>query len=68
MKKTSELPEFVRNIKQPDGLVLASDYKYQVVPELEGNIEALKLINLEKEGLTEYKYLNRTFYSFQIQF
>lgn len=52
----------VTDIKCPDGIALAADHKYKQVHELEGDIEALKLVDLEKEGLSEYKdYLKRIF-------
>ena len=34
---------------------LAADYKYNSVHELEGQLEGLKYIDLEKEGLGEYR-------------
>ena len=52
----------VTEIKCPEGISLAANHKYKAVHELEGDIEALKLIDLEKEGLSEYKdYLKRIF-------
>jgi hypothetical protein len=36
------LPEFVLDIKTPDGLVLAADYKPPALHELEGDVDALK--------------------------
>lgn len=60
LKTASELPQFVLDIKSPDGIVLAADYRYRTVHELEGDVDALKLIDLEVEGLSEYKdYLER---------
>ena len=61
MKKSNELPNFVLNIKTPDGLVLAADHKPKHVHELEGDVDALNLVDLEKEGLTQYKNYVRTF-------
>jgi len=55
LRQSNNLPEFVIDIKTPDGLVLAADYKY-VSNVLEGDLHALKLINLEREGLGEYKH------------
>ena len=55
LKNSRELPKFVLEINQPNDLVLAADYKYNEVHELEGDISALNFINLEKEGLSEYK-------------
>jgi hypothetical protein len=51
----NQLPQFVRDIKPPEGMVLAADQQSTVVPELYGDVEALKLINLDAEGLGEYK-------------
>ena len=55
LKTSHDLPSFVLEIKPPSGVVLASDYKYDSKFELEGDIEALKLIDLEREGLSEYR-------------
>ena len=49
------MPKFVLDIKTPNGLVLAADYIYNPIYELEGQVDALKLIDLELEGLSEYK-------------
>lgn len=55
LKTPEELPQFVKEIKAPDGVVLAADYKYKGTHELEGDVEALKLVDLDQEGLAEYK-------------
>jgi hypothetical protein len=55
LKNSRDLPQFVHDIKTPDGVVLASDYHYNPVHELEGDVEALKLVDLEREGLSEYR-------------
>jgi hypothetical protein len=61
--RASDLPAFVRNIKTPDGLVLAADYQLnsKLSPhELVGDVEALRLVDLDREGLSEYRpYLER---------
>lgn len=60
LKTSRELPEFVLDIKTPEGIVLAADYKYNTVHELEGEVAALKLVDLDREGLSEYRsYLQR---------
>jgi hypothetical protein len=41
----TELPDYVRNIKPPNGIKLAADYHKQFY-ELEGDVEALNLIDL----------------------
>lgn len=55
LKEARDLPDFVLNIKQPQGVVLAAEYQFNQVFELEGEVEALKLVDLDKEGLSEYK-------------
>jgi hypothetical protein len=55
LKSPDELPYFIKEMKTPDGIVLASDYTRRQVPELEGDLEALKYIDLDEEGLSEYK-------------
>ncbi len=52
---SSELPDFVTQIKPPTGIVLAADQHRRLFHELEGEIDALKLVDLDKEGLGEYK-------------
>ncbi|CAF0867990.1 unnamed protein product [Brachionus calyciflorus] len=54
LKSSKDLPEFVLELKSPNGIILAADCKEET-PQLEGDVEALKLIDLEKEGLSEYK-------------
>lgn len=55
LKTSQDLPRFVLDIKPPNGVVLASEYTYNQVHELEGDLEALKLVDLEREGLGEYR-------------
>lgn len=42
------------DIETPEGLVLAANQEHKEYYDLEGDIEALKLIDLNKEGLAEY--------------
>jgi hypothetical protein len=50
------------DIKHPEGLELAANHRYSQMHELEGDIEALRLIDLDREGLGEYKpYLEQYF-------
>jgi hypothetical protein len=64
LKSFEELPEIVKDIKNPEGIVLAADYKYNALHELEGDVDALKLIDLDRQGLSEYKsYLESIFVS-----
>ncbi len=60
--KSNDLPDFVKKIVAPKGITLASDLKSSdIVYELDGDIEALKFIDLEKEDLIEYKkYIEET--------
>ena len=55
LKKPSDLPNFILQIKHPEGLSLAADCPGERPYELEGDVHALKLIDLDKEGLSEYK-------------
>ena len=62
LKLAADLPQFVLDIKTPEGLVLAANHKYSSFYELEGDVQALKLVDLDKEGLSEYKeYLAKLF-------
>ncbi len=49
------MPTFVTDIKTPEGVVLAANHNYNTLHELEGDVDALKLIDLDREGLSEYK-------------
>lgn len=55
LKASRELPQFVLDIKTPSDIVLASEHKYNPVFELEGDVEALKYVDLDREGLGEYR-------------
>jgi Ca2+-binding EF-hand superfamily protein len=55
LRSPNELPQFVRDIRPPAGVVLAAECVYNPVHELEGDVEALKLIDLDREGLSQYK-------------
>jgi hypothetical protein len=60
LKAPNDLPDFVKEIKPPSGLVLAA---HAPMPkfELEGDLHALSMIDLDREGLSEYKsYLHQT--------
>ena len=50
-----ELPQYVLDIETPNDLELAAETKRNPVPRLVGDLEALKLIDLELEGLSEYQ-------------
>lgn len=53
--QASEFPEFIQNIAPPLGERFASEYNNPYPLELEGDLEALKYVDLEKEGLGEYR-------------
>jgi hypothetical protein len=55
LKTAREFPDFVSEIKPPSGIVLAADYRYNPVHELEGDLEGLRLVDLDREGLSEYR-------------
>jgi hypothetical protein len=57
LKTARELPSFVLDIKPASGLVLAADHVPNLVHELVGDLHALSLIDLDREGLGEYKFL-----------
>lgn len=51
---SKSLPDFVHEIPHP-GYELASDRKQREYPDLYGDVDALRLVNLDKEGLGMYK-------------
>lgn len=55
IKLSNELPDFVKNIKTPNNIKLAAEVKSNQIHELVGDLEGLEYIDLEKEGLSEYK-------------
>lgn len=57
LKRSIELPTFVKEIKPPVGVILAADSGASTIYELEGDVYALNLVDLEREGLMEYRYL-----------
>jgi hypothetical protein len=52
-----QFPEFVRafNLRAPSGFQFAHDFTYASLLELEGDVSALNLINLDEHGLGEYR-------------
>lgn len=59
IKNFKDLPEIAQNVKPPDGLWFASEQKEEL-PELEGDLDVLKLLDLDQVGLSEYrKYFSR---------
>ncbi len=56
LKNAKDLPSIVYDIKTPNGIRLACEQtNNQIVHELEGDVDALNLINLENEGLDVYR-------------
>ncbi|RNA41359.1 hypothetical protein BpHYR1_043584 [Brachionus plicatilis] len=55
LKASSQLPDFVLGIKPPQGVTLAAERPFSQVHILEGEVHALKLVDLDREGLAEYK-------------
>lgn len=51
-----KLPKIAKNIPAPDGLTLAGDNPQKPCPPIEGDIECLRLLDLEKVGLADCKY------------
>lgn len=56
LKRAIELPSFVKEIRPPAGVTLAAESGSSNFYELEGDVYALNLVDLEREGLVEYKY------------
>ena len=52
--QSASLPAFVREFSTPAGLVLAAESSFSGFYELEGDVAALKLIDLNANGLSEY--------------
>ena len=51
-----EMPEFVNQIQTPSEIgVLAANYKSKSLVELEGSLEGFQYVDLDKEGLAEYR-------------
>ena len=56
LKVSTALPQFVLDIKTPTEVgVLAADYRAKALLELEGQLEGFKFVDLDKEGLSEYR-------------
>ena len=55
LRHASEMPQYVIDIQAPDGMVLAAEYEFNPIYQLEGNVEALNLVDLVKEGLEMYR-------------
>ena len=56
LKMHTALPKFVLDIKTPQDVgVLAANYQAKSSFELEGQLEGFKYINLDTEGLSEYR-------------
>jgi hypothetical protein len=53
LRRVEEMPDFVRDIKLPRDLMPSSPVT--VPPSLEGDLYALLLVDLDREGLSEYR-------------
>ena len=63
IRQSNQLPDIVNEIKTPEHLLLAANVEYSGLHELTGDIDALKLVDLDREGLGEYKQYLDTFNS-----
>jgi hypothetical protein len=52
-----DLPEIALQAKNEHGIQLAADFGTKYFNSLEGDVHALGMVDLDKEGLSEYKYL-----------
>ena len=55
LKTARDMPQFVHDIRPPPGLILAAEQPHNPVHELVGDVHALKYIDLEREGLGQYR-------------
>jgi hypothetical protein len=60
IRQANELPQFVKDIKAPEGLTLAAETQSSQLPELVGDLDALALFDLNAEGLGQYSGLVQT--------
>jgi hypothetical protein len=50
LKPSKDLPKFVLDLHTPKGLVLAANHQPKTAYDLEGDVEALKYVDLGKKG------------------
>jgi hypothetical protein len=55
LKSHTEFPAIAKEIRPPVGVVLAAEWNAPALIDLEGDIQAFNLIDLDNEGLGEYK-------------
>jgi len=55
LKQPVDLPQFVKDIQPESGIELAANKRFNPVPELFGDVCALKMVNLDCEGLSMYR-------------
>lgn len=55
LKTKCEMPEIVNEVQRQHNMPLAADHNRPYYMELEGDLHALAMIDLDKEGLSEYK-------------
>ncbi len=53
--KSSALPELVTELPTEEGYTLAAQFTNDDLYELEGDVQALKLVDLDAEGLADYR-------------
>lgn len=59
LKSVNEFPEELKSLPTHQGVELAANQKASPAHELEGDLDALKLVDLDAEGLGMYKHLVR---------
>ena len=64
LKPADQLPSFVKSIKSDSGIKLAAENEPSTQHELVGDIHALRLIDLEREGLDQYKHYLYPWYGY----
>ena len=55
LKQSTDLPKYILDIKTPDNLKLAAEITEPDIHELEGDVNALKLVDLDREELGIYR-------------
>ena len=63
IRNSNTLPDIVNEIKTPESLLLAASVEYSGLYELEGDVDALNKVDLDKVGLSEYKEYLQNFNS-----
>ena len=61
LRAASDLPDFVNEFKTPEGLTLAAHHQASDVHELEGDVHALNLVDLDQQGNDPLNFLENHF-------